>query len=118
MYFKTLTGQDVVQDVGLVTSGIFQDGASSITAFHTSSTQHTNTGDYSIDVFRYDPGSNASASVQFGVAFGNAEGSGSLGTVGATGDRGIAIAASLKVLQPVPPQFPWVGLYAQSDRNL
>ena len=87
MYFKTLTGGDVVQDVGLVTSGIFQDGASSITAFHTSSTQHTNTGDYSIDAYRYDPGTNASASVQFGVAFGHAEGSGSLGTKGATGDR-------------------------------
>ena len=87
MFFKTLTDQDIIQDVGLVTSGIFQDGASVITTFHSSSTQYTNTGDYSIDAYRYDPSTNASASVQFGVAFGNAEGSGSLGTVGATGDR-------------------------------
>ena len=83
---KALTVDDRVENVALVTSGIFQDGASSITAFFTSSTQYTNTGDYSIDVYRYNPASNASASVQFGVAYGHG-GSGSLGTVGATGDR-------------------------------
>ena len=79
--------EDVNEDNAIVTSGLFQDGASSITAFHTSSTQYSNTGDYSIDVYRYDPASNASASVQFGVAYGHKEGSGSLGTKGATGDR-------------------------------
>lgn len=78
---------DVITDVGTVTAGLFQDGASSITTFYSSSTQYTNTGDYSIDVYRYDPANNASASVQFGVAYGHREGSGSLGTVGATGDR-------------------------------
>ena len=84
---KALTVDDRVENVALVTSGIFQDGASNITAFFTSSTQYTNTGDYSIDVYRYDPANNASASVQFGVAYGHVGGSGSLGTVGATGDR-------------------------------
>jgi hypothetical protein len=79
--------EDVNEDNAIVTSGLFQDGASSITAFHTSSTQYSNTGDYSIDVYRYDPATNASASVQFGVAYGHREGSGSLGTKGATGDR-------------------------------
>ena len=79
--------EDMNEDNAIVTSGLFQDGASSITAFHTSSTQYSNTGDYSIDVYRYDPASNASASVQFGVAYGHKEGSGSLGTKGATGDR-------------------------------
>ena len=88
MFFKQLDQDlDIVEDVGVVTSGIFQDGASNITTFHTSSTQYSNTGDYSVDVFRYDPGTNASASVQFGVAYGHADGSGSLGTKGATGDR-------------------------------
>ena len=33
--------------------------------------------------------------------------------------EGKAIAAALTVLQPaVAPKFAWVGLYAQSDRNL
>ena len=84
---KALTVDDRIENVALVTSGMFQDGASTISAFYTSSTQYTNTGDYSIDVYRYNPASNASASVQFGVAYGHVGGSGSLGTVGATGDR-------------------------------
>ena len=86
-FYKNLTNEDRVNDTAIVTSGLFQDGASSITTFHTSSTQYTNTGDYNIDMYRYDPAGNASASVQFGVAYGHAEGSGSLGTVGATGER-------------------------------
>lgn len=86
-FYKNLTNEDRVNDTAIVTSGLFQDGASNITTFFTSSTQYTNTGDYNIDMYRYDPASNASASVQFGIAYGHLEGSGSLGTVGATGDR-------------------------------
>lgn len=85
--YKFFNDEDRSSDVGIVTSGIFQDGASSITTFFTSSTQYTNTGDYNVDVYRYDPSNNASASVQFGVVYGHREGSGSLGTKGATGDR-------------------------------
>ena len=87
MSYKNFTGEDVSEDIGLVTSGIWQDGASNIQTFFSSSTQYTNTGDYNIDVYRYDPSSNASASVQFGIVYGHKEGSGSLGTKGATGDR-------------------------------
>ena len=85
--YKDLTNDDTSTDVAIVTSGIFQDGDSNITAFYTSSTQYSNTGDYSVDIYRYDPSNNASASVQFGVAYGHVGGSGSLGTKGATGDR-------------------------------
>jgi len=86
-FYKTLTTEDVVHDVAIVTSGVWQDGASSITTFYTSSIQSGSTGDYALDVYRYNPSANASASVQFGVAYGHYQGSGSLGTVGATGDR-------------------------------
>ena len=85
--YKNLGNNDVSSDIGIVTSGVWQDGASSITTFFTSSTQYTNTGDYNIDVYRYNPATNASASVQFGLVYGHREGSGSLGTKGATGDR-------------------------------
>ena len=85
--FRDFTNKDISDDIGIVTSGIWQDGASNINTFFSSSTQYTNTGDYNIDVYRYDPGANASASVQFGIVYGHAEGSGSLGTKGATGDR-------------------------------
>ena len=86
-FYKQLDADSRIQDVAIVTSGLFQDGVSSITTFFTSSTQYSNTGDYSIDLYRYNPATNASASVQFGVAYGHKEGSGSLGTKGATGDR-------------------------------
>jgi len=86
-FYKNFEDGDVVFDNATITSGIFQDGASSVDAFHSSSTQYTNTGDYNVDTFRYDPSNNASASVQFGVAYGHKDGSGSLGTKGATGDR-------------------------------
>ena len=85
--YKLFNDEDVSTDVGIVTSGVWQDGASTLTTFHTSSTQYTNTGDYNVDVYRYNPANNASASIQFGVVYGHREGSGSLGTKGATGDR-------------------------------
>ena len=86
-FYSELADADKVTGTAIVTSGIWQDGVSNITTFFTSSTQYTNTGDYSIDIYRYDPQTNASASVQFGIAYGHVGGSGSLGTKGATGDR-------------------------------
>ena len=51
-FYKNFENGDVVFDNATITSGLFQDGGSSIDAFHSSSTQHTNTGDYNIDVYR------------------------------------------------------------------
>ena len=85
--YKNFTAEDTSTDIGIVTSGIWQDGASTIQTFFSSSTQYTNTGDNNIDIYRYDPANNASASVQFGIVYGHRDGSGSLGTKGATGDR-------------------------------
>ena len=82
MSFKILNQQtDVVTQASIVTSGVFQDGASKITTFFTSTVQSGSTGDYSLDVYRFNPANNASASVQFGIAYGHYEGSGSLGGV-------------------------------------
>ena len=33
MAYKNFTGEDVTEDIGIVTSGIWQDGASSIATF-------------------------------------------------------------------------------------
>ena len=65
MAYKNFTGEDVTEDIGIVTSGVWQDGASTLTTFHTSSTQYTSTGDYNVDIYRYDPANNASASMIF-----------------------------------------------------
>jgi len=87
MAFKNFTAEDVSEDIGIVTSGIWQNGDGTMNTFFSSSTQYTNTGDYNIDVYRYDPSANASASIQFGIVYGHREGSGSLGNKGVTGDR-------------------------------
>ena len=81
------TAEDVVNNTSIVTSGLFQDGVSEITTFFTSSVQSGSTGDYSLDVFKFNPSANASASIQFGVAYGHYAGSGSLGGVGVVGER-------------------------------
>ena len=95
MSFKILNQDtDVVTQASIVTSGVFQDGASKITTFFTSTVQSGSTGDYSLDVFRYNPANNASASVQFGIAYGHYEGSGSLGGVGVVGERPTAAVYS------------------------
>ena len=39
MAYKDLTNEDISADTGVVTSGIWQDGASSINTFFSSSTQ-------------------------------------------------------------------------------
>ena len=81
--FKILDfAEDVVNNTSIVNSGVFQDGVSSITTFHTSSVQSGSTGDYSLDVYKFNPTTNTSASIQFGVAYGHVQGSGSLGGVG------------------------------------
>jgi len=51
-FYKNFEDGDVVFDNATVTSGLFQDGGSSIDSFHSSSTQYTNTGDYNIDTYR------------------------------------------------------------------
>ncbi len=86
--FKILDfSEDVVNNTSIVNSGVFQDGVSSITTFHTSSVQSGSTGDYSLDVYKFNPTTNTSASIQFGVAYGHVQGSGSLGGVGVDGER-------------------------------
>ena len=59
--YKFFNEEDKSTDIGIVTSGVWQDGASTLTTFHTSSTQYTSTGDYNVDIYRYDPANNASA---------------------------------------------------------
>ena len=50
--YRIFNDGDISGDIGIVTSGIWQDGASSLETFFSSSTQYANTGDYSVDVYR------------------------------------------------------------------
>ena len=79
---------DVVTNVkDTVSSGMWADGAGSLTSFFTSSTQETNSGTYYLDVYDKNPQSDSTGTVQFSVAYGHIHGSGSAGTKGVDGNR-------------------------------
>jgi hypothetical protein len=65
--------------VEIVTTGIWSGDAGSLTAFFTSSTQVAATsGDYYYNIFDKDPEVDTTAEVQFAVAYGHVDGSGSI----------------------------------------
>lgn len=64
--------------VEIVTTGIWSGGSGSLTSFFTSSTQEdANSGKYYLNAYNLDPQSNGNAEVQFAVAYGHINGSGS-----------------------------------------
>ena len=64
--------------VEVVTTGLWTGDVGSLTSFFTSSTQKTNSGNYYYDVYSTNPQSDSSAEVQFGLAYGHVNGSGSV----------------------------------------
>ena len=64
--------------VEIVTTGIWSGDAGSLTAAYTSSTQVAQSGDYYYDVYSTNPQTDTAAEVQFGVAYGHVNGSGSV----------------------------------------
>ena len=65
--------------VEVITTGLWTGDTGSLTAAYTSSTQITAaSGDYYYNVYNADPGTDTTAEVQFGVAYGHVNGSGSV----------------------------------------
>ena len=63
---NSLVSSDVVTNVkDTVSSGMWADGASSITTFFTSSTQSGSSADYYLDVYSANPQSDSTAKPQF-----------------------------------------------------
>jgi len=72
--FDQVTGK-----VEIVTTGLWSGDTGSLTTFATSSTQVVATsGDYYWNVYQADPSSDTSAEVQFAIAYGHKNGSGSV----------------------------------------
>ena len=64
--------------VEVVTTGLWTGDVGSLTSYFTSSTQVAQSGDYYYNVFSTNPQSDSSAEVQFAVAYGHVNGSGSV----------------------------------------
>ena len=104
---------DVINNIkDIVSSGMWAEGAASITSFFTSSVQSGSSGDYYLDAYASNPQSDTQAKAQFSVAFGHFNGSGSLGRMGIVGNRASAAVyrqLSQTLLGPGEDQFTFAG---------
>jgi len=87
----SLESSDVVTNVkDIISSGMWENGSGTLTAFYTSSTQSSSNHQYYLDVYGTNPQSDSTAKPQFSIAYGHLNGSGSAGAVGIDGNRASA----------------------------
>ena len=101
----------VTEENQTLTSGIWSEGASSLTAFYTSSTQSSSNGQYFLQVYNKVT-SDASSAKQFSVLYGHKGGSGSLGKPGVDGNRETAVVYGQLNNLVNPPEtelFSWAS---------
>ena len=88
---SSLESSDVVTNVkDIISSGMWENGSGTLTAFYTSSTQSSSNHQYYLDVYGTNPQSDSTAKPQFSIAYGHLNGSGSAGAVGIDGHRASA----------------------------
>jgi len=94
-----------------ITSALWSDTTSTMTTPFTSSTQTGSTsGDYQWEVYKDDPASTSTATVQFNIAFGHSQGSGSQKNSGASSDdltatKAVYTAYANMLLEPGDDKF-------------
>jgi hypothetical protein len=78
MSFNRLDPSDFVVSSDSITATLWTGAVPTLSSFFTSSVQEAgSSGDYYLNVFQADPITSSTASIQFAVAYGNSEGSGS-----------------------------------------
>ena len=103
-------GNDVISNVK-DTSGMWENGSGTLTAFYTSSVQSGSSAAHYLDVYG-SPVTTTTRKTQFSVAYGHFNGSGSLGRAGVDGTRAsAAIYRQLSniLLGPQESQFTFAG---------
>tara|TARA_B100001094_G_scaffold310708_1_gene345637 strand:- start:3721 stop:4764 length:1044 start_codon:yes stop_codon:yes gene_type:complete len=104
---------DVINNAkDIVSSGMWTDGAASLTTFFTSSVQSGSSAAHYLDVYATNPASDTIAKSQFSVAYAHFNGSGSLGRMGVSGNRASAAIyrqLSQTLLGPNESQFTFAG---------
>ena len=104
---------DVISNVkDIVSSGMWENGTSTLTSFFTSSTQSGSSGAHYLDIYGTDPQTDPTARPQFSITYAHFYGSGSLGTKGVAGDRASATMyrqLSQTLLGPNENRFTFAG---------
>ena len=93
----------VTEEEVSLTSGIWSEGAGTLTSFFTSSVQSSSNGQYFLQVFNKVPSDTTSAK-QFSILYGHKGGSGSLGKPGVTGNRETATVYGQMLNLTQPPE--------------
>ncbi len=110
---NSVNSSDVVTNIkDTVSSGMWANGAGTITAYYTSSTQSSSNHQYFLDVYSANPQSDSTAKPQFSIAYGHLHGSGSSGALGVDGNRASATIyrqLSQTLLGPNEEQFTFAG---------
>tara|TARA_B110001454_G_C12697062_1_gene424895 strand:+ start:28 stop:1095 length:1068 start_codon:yes stop_codon:yes gene_type:complete len=110
---SSLESGDVITNVkDIVSSGMWANGAGSLSAYYTSSTQSGSNSAHYLDVYAANPATDSTAKPQFSVTYGHYKGSGSLGIKGADGTRASAVMyrqLSQTLLGPNEDQFTFAG---------
>ena len=79
MSFKRLDQEDIVISADSITAPAWSDNQTTLTTFFTSSAQASRTsGDYYYNVYKDNFAATSSADIQFSLAYGEVNGSGSL----------------------------------------
>ena len=93
----------VTEEEVSLTSGIWSEGAGTLTSFFTSSVQSSSNGQYFLQVFNKVPSDSTSAP-QFAILYGHKAGSGSLGKPGVVGRRETATVYGQFLNLTQPPE--------------
>ena len=93
----------ITEDEVKLTSGIWSEGAGTLTSFHTSSVQSASNGTYFLQVYNKVVSDTTSAQ-QFAVLYGHKGGSGSLGKPGVVGRRETATVYGQMLNSTQPPE--------------
>jgi hypothetical protein len=88
---------------------MWSGGVGTLTTFFTSSTQSSSNGQYYYDLYKTDPSTDSEAEVQFSVAFGDRNGSGSLGQTGNYPSKAIYSQYRNLLLTPGDSKFTFGG---------
>jgi hypothetical protein len=94
---------------------MWSGGVGTLTTFFTSSTQSSSNGQYYYDMYKTDPASDSEAEIQFSVAYGDRNGSGSLGQTGNFPSKAIYSQYRNLLLTPGDSKFTFGGS-VDSDR--
>ena len=104
------SNNDVVSNLRqTVSSGMWSGGTGTLTTFHTSSVQSGSTGRYFYEVYKDDPASDTTAEVQFSVAYGHFDGSGSYGQTNNFPSKAIYRQFRNILLTPGDNRFTFAG---------